>query len=878
MIFDRMISSLGGGLRQREFNFGANTFSASRHVAQVLSRLVHDSSGVSVSEASLQNISGYQRSRLEAVLGEAALREISSLSRESSGELFWEGMLDLASRLEREGRSESAAALFDAIRQNPEKTVPAGIASRAQANMDAMLGRGAFGARFESSARRFAQEVSSPGLLMGMGVGATVFSLTRMAILSRLWALPGSSFFTRGLGARALASGFALLPESGAFWLTSKGFSELSHPGQQDWSFRQNFSEWRSLALGLGMMRASGFAFQRLHLGFRGNSSVPGASASLSQAALHQAATFTGLMASHSLETALGWRSPRPMGEQIVDSLVSLLHFHVAGRLSSVAFPGLYRMQRSAEIRLLQQENFQFRSMQDRSGRFGGRPTGAFAFEEALASGSMSTLHSKAPRDPARETVFQMSAETPEGEAKRPSSWSWGSVVPPAMSAEEARAEGLADAVLWLTKAVEGRDEMLPLNCSFQWFDNVERGQILREALKLYTAQELTDALVRRLDPRRGRPERLAAINLLHLLAVERHEQFLGITLALVRVAETHSENNNSLEAWSAAKQEIQVQAQAAERGGFEDADFLKAVFRARRAMDRVGAPNPLIDDILLSLSRGNESPLNFRKYSLLNAVRLSRHVSPPRDIYDEYLQTLFLSDRAALAGEWVFGHRILQQGRALISAARANGGRPGEVEILVGDLSRREAGMIDAITDLSAIEKNTENPFLRYDPTRHFSTVALMRILGFREIESAQGGHVQRGALFHTYAAELFERDIVTSWMGEIADPQLRANIAPMFQEISDYVHRRGGEAPHWPSLLMRISEPLLASSEPELAFEVLKDLHLAGIVPSEVFQGTLISLVTGIEIELHSSRDRARIQALTRTKSLFSTWSDSF
>ena len=279
-------------------------------------------------------------------------RELESLARERDPELRGEGLLALARRQEAEGRLEMAAELYAAVvreagavgavsplagdgREAPPRT-------RAQAGLDAILGRGSVGPRAEFLLRNLAQQAADPALLFAMGAAGAVFRMTRVVTLSRLASTPNPGFMTQLLGAGRLASltGFAL--EAPAFTLAARlGNEALGR--SQDWSGRVLGRDVASSYLVLGGLKLGGWASQATYRrlanpvpGWR--SGAGGAPGSPLQLLFQQGGMLTGILLGHSLEERFGLRPRHDGATTLTDSLALLLQFHVAGRLSHHAF------------------------------------------------------------------------------------------------------------------------------------------------------------------------------------------------------------------------------------------------------------------------------------------------------------------------------------------------------------------------------------------------------------------------------------------------------------------------------------------------------------------------------------------------------------
>ncbi|MFO1462560.1 MAG: hypothetical protein U1F66_02200 [bacterium] len=279
--------------------------------------------------------------RLEAYWGRATLRELRSLEVESDPRLYFEALGNLASRLAQQENLEPAQRILAFIAAGAVELDPVS-AQRAQRELDAMEGRGATGPRLEFLARRFAREASSPSMLVGMTAASAVFQFSRLALLSRLTASPTASFLTRGLGARGLASLGAFAVEAPAFALSARGTRwVLGEAGAVEAPLgREILASYLTLG-GLKLFGGLGRAGVRL-----------AGSGALSRALLPQFSTYLGILAGHRLEQWAGLRPPQSNDTWLTDSLVTLLQFHVGGRLAQeLGGPRLAAWQGGMELR-----------------------------------------------------------------------------------------------------------------------------------------------------------------------------------------------------------------------------------------------------------------------------------------------------------------------------------------------------------------------------------------------------------------------------------------------------------------------------------------------------------------------------------------------
>lgn len=284
-------------------------------------------------EGGLSLLLASRASEWRARLGSAAFAELDSLSREGDPQSFFESLLAFGRRCAVEGRLDLALAVYGLLR---EGTGFPGIESRAAEQLQAIQGMGAAGPRAEFLLRRLAQEASDPTLILSMGLAGAAYRVSRLSLLGRLAASPAANAFTRGFGARATAGLGAFLVEASTFTLAGHGLNEaVGRP--QDWSPQGLGRSWAAGALTLGSLKLFGWAggrlYQRVH-GAEGLAAGPG----LGRALFQQGSMFAGILSAHRLEEAVGLRARHDGATTLVDSLATLLQFHVAGRLSHHAF------------------------------------------------------------------------------------------------------------------------------------------------------------------------------------------------------------------------------------------------------------------------------------------------------------------------------------------------------------------------------------------------------------------------------------------------------------------------------------------------------------------------------------------------------------
>ncbi len=257
------------------------------------------------------------------------LDSLAGLNGEGDLTLRQHGLIYLAREQEQENRPELAAGLYRSAIQiggDPE------TGRRAEAALAALGGAGPWGLRFEAQLRNFSRQVTDPGLLASMGIAGAVFSAARAATLSGLLGSGSRAWWAHGLGAQAVAWGSALAIEAPAFTLSVRGFRTLQGESL-DWSGGALTRDVLANGLTLFSLKAMGGLSAR---GLRGIRARPGLNPTwvgLSERALPQVGMFSGILGARYLETAWGLREAASPDVILSESLVTLLHFNVAGRL-----------------------------------------------------------------------------------------------------------------------------------------------------------------------------------------------------------------------------------------------------------------------------------------------------------------------------------------------------------------------------------------------------------------------------------------------------------------------------------------------------------------------------------------------------------------
>ncbi len=241
-------------------------------------------------------------------------QEYASISRERDPELRAEQLLQMGSRLEAGEELEAALGVFTSL-LIPHPGSSSSIRNRAQERLNAITGVGAVGPRAEFLLRRLTRGATDPAMLLGMGVASSAFRLTRLATLAR------------GMGPlRANLLAFGL--EAGSFPVVTRlAATAMGRP--MEWNSDLVGREIASCFILLGGMRLAGRAVR-----FPSPLAGEGARRAGEGVLRQQGAMLGGILLGHRLETAVGLRPHTDGATTLTDSLVLLLQFHVAGRLT----------------------------------------------------------------------------------------------------------------------------------------------------------------------------------------------------------------------------------------------------------------------------------------------------------------------------------------------------------------------------------------------------------------------------------------------------------------------------------------------------------------------------------------------------------------
>lgn len=361
-----------------------------------------------------RGLSASDQAALRRRLG-AALDELLALGEEGDPELFYSGLLSLGRCAARDGDSVLSGAIFQGLAEGPADirgSMPAAQGRRALEEFNAMRGTGSAGRRFEHLARHFAREASDPAMILGMGVAGTVFSASRLGVLSRLAARP-AAWWTRGFGAGMAANAAAFPAEVLAFWGTTRAYGMAVRPETLRWDRASMGHELAGLGITLGCLKLFGAASGRLFDRVHGIDPVTGAAARLptftrfSRSAFQQLGTLGGIATGHYAEMRLGLR-PQVGGDVFwTDALVTLLQFHVGGRLSQ-------HLLGSRHAAMMQEMALRTRRLELPRAVTGRNPLPPLGGALAMAVAGEGAALRPAREGPSRDHILEMSNRNPD--------------------------------------------------------------------------------------------------------------------------------------------------------------------------------------------------------------------------------------------------------------------------------------------------------------------------------------------------------------------------------------------------------------------------------------------------------------------------------
>lgn len=350
------------------------------------------------------------RQVFEAQLPPEFKAEWDSLGLENNPELFFNDLIGLAQRLQKK-QPEQAAQLFGAVSAWPSQDpdLLSEQRSKAEAHYLALTGQGALGPRAELFIANFTKEACDPASLVAMGLAPHVFRWARLWTASRIGA---SSLLSRGI-----ANGTGLLAESTAFTFTHKGIATaLDRP--QNWDPSSLAQEWSAGALFLGSLKVSG-GMAKQALGHYALTFPPSIARYLAEG-VSQTSLTLGILAGHGLQEFFGLKKKATGPEMWAETLSTLLHLHVGGRLVNTVLGPHY-------VASLKKNDLAYESL--RRPTDGAKPRGkldsildAYEFDDLPtlphSRPAFATANRMQPFEPRQTHALMMAGEAPGGGKK----------------------------------------------------------------------------------------------------------------------------------------------------------------------------------------------------------------------------------------------------------------------------------------------------------------------------------------------------------------------------------------------------------------------------------------------------------------------------
>jgi hypothetical protein len=264
-----------------------------------------------------------------AGLREPARHEFLSIARERNREIFEESLFNFAGREESRGNPAAAAALYDFLRQRGEKEA---LRHHAETAFRALHGEGPFAFRLERLSRDFLDRGSDLSLPAVLFLTGSLFQGVRLTALGGLWRSPVARFWTRGVGAEALAWGIGLTAEVPALTFGMRGLNALRGI-EQDGSAAAVSRDLLVNGINLFAFKSAVSLVPTALSGMRASQALPSSLLRVAEKTLPAGATFAGILAAQAAEAGLEPNNPRGGEKTLLDSLFTWLHLNLVGKL-----------------------------------------------------------------------------------------------------------------------------------------------------------------------------------------------------------------------------------------------------------------------------------------------------------------------------------------------------------------------------------------------------------------------------------------------------------------------------------------------------------------------------------------------------------------
>ncbi|MCE9625132.1 MAG: PadR family transcriptional regulator [Deltaproteobacteria bacterium] len=301
----------------------------------------------------LSAIPDSKRADLAKKMGAANFNALLALAQERDPQLFGEGLLQIGAQLEEQEKLEWALKLYGTLSQIPAF---AEVRERAQKRLDAVTGKGGFGARAEFLLKRLTKDATDPKTIVPMLAGTAVAGLVKTAALAKFAGMSGEAWYARGFGAKAAANLLAYGAEVPVFALSGRGLRQIGRTENSNPEPGVG-QELAGAAITLGLLKTFSFAgnqaYAKLHaVNEFGVATRLAGMSRFNQGAIAQSSMFTGLLAAHRLEEQVGLKEHVDGATTVTDTLASMVSMGVGAHLGNQALGhGYARWNREMALR-----------------------------------------------------------------------------------------------------------------------------------------------------------------------------------------------------------------------------------------------------------------------------------------------------------------------------------------------------------------------------------------------------------------------------------------------------------------------------------------------------------------------------------------------